>query len=183
MLNELLAGFKEIFSAPFKDLSVLWLLIPMFSLWLILEIYFELHKSEQLGWNTALGNGVSLCWIIIGLLRELFSKELDLLKAGVLIIILLYGVFVIFISFTHKLSAKITYALASPTLIYFIGSVAVLWAFDLLQINFAVFIDLLILLGLVVGLLQIIKHFMPEELGVDKGPELPELGGPSLPKI
>jgi len=172
--TDLLIGFKEIFSAPLRDPSVLWLLAPTVSLWLILEIYFEFHKSEQLGWNTALGNGVSLCWIVIGLLKNAFEGYQDYFKITFLILLLIYSILIIYISFTHKLSAKITYTLASPTLVYFLSSVAVLYTYGLLVPSLPVIIDLLIILGLAVLIIQAIKRFTPEEFEAESEP--PEIG-------
>jgi len=188
---EILAGFGHIFTAPFRDLSVLWILIPIFSIWLILEVYFETHKSEELGWNTALGNGVSLFWLMIPLLKFIFGQEgIVWSKAAFLILILLYGIFVIILAFTHKLSSKITYALAAPTWIYFLAGVATLWIYGSLEITSWVLLDLFILLGIVILVLQIIKKFAPQIGGMGKeGPEeFPEIKVPKgseagFPKI
>ena len=48
--TNILSGFKEIFSAPLRDISILWLLIPIILFWFVLEIYFGKYKGEKLGW-------------------------------------------------------------------------------------------------------------------------------------
>ena len=42
--TNILGGFKEIFSSPFRDLSILWLLIPIILFWLVMEVYFGRYK-------------------------------------------------------------------------------------------------------------------------------------------
>jgi len=76
IVENLLIGFKEIFLAPSKDPSIWWLLAPIILFWLITEIYFGRHKQERLGWNTALGNGLSMFWIVIISFKVLFDKNL-----------------------------------------------------------------------------------------------------------
>ena len=95
-------GFKEIFAAPFKDWSVFWLLAPILVLWIVLEIYFDTHKKETLGWNTALGNGISMFWITANLMRYLFSENManfSWTKFITIMLVLVYAVFVSTIAF------------------------------------------------------------------------------------
>ena len=119
MLAEMLTGFREIFAAPFKDLSVWWLLAPLISIWIVLEVYFAIRKEEEFGWNSAIASGASLFWILMALLKHVFSQDLNWLKISVLFLILAYALILIYIAFGHKLPAKATYLLAGPTITYF----------------------------------------------------------------
>ena len=106
----ILDGFNEIFSAPFKDVSIWWLLTPIILFWLVLEVYFGMYKGENLGWNTALGNGLNLFWIVVISLKALFTEGMGLFsmdKLVVVILIAIYSAFIIFISFTHKIKEKV----------------------------------------------------------------------------
>ena len=71
--SEILEAFSAILASPFKELSVWWYLTPIFILWLVLEVYFGKYKKEKLGWNTSLGNGITLTWINIESIRFLFN--------------------------------------------------------------------------------------------------------------
>ena len=163
--TNILDGFKEIFSSPFKDLTVLWLLAPIILFWLILEIYFGMHKEEKLGWNTALGNGLSISWVVVISLKTISENNFALFsldKLLYIIFIALYSCLIIYISFTHKLEQKIFFLFTSPTIIYYFLGIAVLWVNDALNISLWVFIDLIMLYIVVLIVMTIVKKLLPE---------------------
>jgi hypothetical protein len=162
VLKEMLSGFGQIFSAPFKSLDLLWLIVPLFLMWIVLEVYFAKHKKEKLGWNTALANGITLGWLSLQSMRYLFSIEADgfWLRFVVNIVILLYAILIIYFSFSHKISEKWDFWLASPTPVYFLGMFAIIWGFGLLAVTWWVLLDLLILFIVIVILLRIFRHFV-----------------------
>jgi hypothetical protein len=164
----ILNGFKEIFSAPFKDLSIWWLLAPIIMFWVILEIYFSRYKTEKLGWNSTLGYGLNMFWIGIISLRTLFANDFELFTLGKILFlafIAMYSIFIISVSFTHKLKQKIFFLFASPTLVYFLSGIAVLWFNDLLKIHLWVVIDLIILYIIILILELILKKVIPSAPG------------------
>ena len=91
--TNILDGFKEIFSSPFKDITVFWLLAPIILFWLILEIYFGTHKEEKLGWNTALGNGLSIFWVVVISLKSIFENNFALFSLDKLLYIIFIAVY------------------------------------------------------------------------------------------
>jgi len=162
--DNILDGFREIFSAPLNDLSVFWLLTPIILFWLIIEIYFGRHKKEKLGWNTALGNGLSMFWIVIISFRALFTEELGLFSIDKLIFVIFiasYAILIIFISFTHRIRENMFFLFSSPTAVYFLSGIAVLWIHNLLTINLWVIIDLIILYIFIVIFETILKKMIP----------------------
>jgi hypothetical protein len=164
ILSNLLSGFGEIGGSFIHNHSIWWVLAPIFILWITLEVYFGEFKKEKLGWNTSLANGITLLWIIIDSVRHLFNSKTDSIgwRVFILIIILAYAGFIVYISFTHKLSAKLTYIFAAPTPIYFLCMVAVLWSYGALKLGLWVIIDLIILFSLVTLVFYIIKKLLPE---------------------
>lgn len=167
VISELLAGFSQIFSAPFKSLDVFWILVPLLLMWVMLEIYFAKYKKEELGWNTALANGITLGWITLEGLRHLFSAFPDdfLFRLVANLIILAYAILIIYFSFTHKISPKWDFLLASPTLVYFLGIFSVLWGYGLLSVTNYVLADILILFAAILIVISIIrKKVRPAEL-------------------
>ena len=170
-LQAMLDALLEIVKSPFKEISVWWYLTPIIILWFILEIYFGRYKSEQLGWNTALANGISLVWINIESMRFLFSNHPDnfLLRFVPISMILLYGGFVIYVAFTHKFSGKFAYVLAAPTPIYFLSAISVLWGHGELILTWFVILDLILLYPLILGLFSLVKLFLPEVAEEEKG--------------
>jgi len=158
------SGLVEMASAPFRDASIWWYLFPMLTLWFILEIYFGQHKKEDLGWNTALANGFSLVWMNIEAMRMLFAYSPDLfwLRLFFITSIFGYGCWLIYISFSHKYNPALTFKLASPTPIYYLSIISVLWGHGLLNINWWVLIDLVLVFWVVYGLIYLLHRFMPD---------------------
>ena len=46
--TNILEGFREIFTSPSRDYSILWIIIPIIFFWLTLEVYFGRYKDEKL---------------------------------------------------------------------------------------------------------------------------------------
>ncbi|MBW2992673.1 hypothetical protein KY345_05645 [Candidatus Woesearchaeota archaeon] len=170
-LQGMLDALWEIVRSPFKEWSVWWFLAPVLILWVILELYFGRYKSEQLGWNTSLANGISLVWINIESMRFLFSNHPEpfLLRFIPVSLILIYGGFVIYVSFAHKFSGKVTYALAAPTPIYFLSAISVLWGHGELTLTWFVILDLILLYPIIVGIFALLRKFLPEVPEEKKG--------------
>ena len=162
--TNILTGFKEIFSAPLRDLSILWLLTPIILFWIIMEIYFARYKEEKLGWNSALGYGLSMFWIVVISFKTLFENNFELFSIDKLLFVIAvaaYSIFIIFVSFTHRLKEKIFFLFTSPTLVYFLFGIALLLVNDLLNLTFWVIIDLIIFYILIVIFEFIIKKLIP----------------------
>ena len=149
MFNQIIEGFQLIGQSLVKDLSIWWFLTPIFILWIVMEIYFGQYKKERLGWNTILANGITFSWINIASFRVLFlenSESIDFtLRIILLALFFLYGMFIIYIAFTHKLPQKIGSWLAGPTTIYSFSTVSILWGQGILEINKWILIDFIIL--------------------------------------
>jgi hypothetical protein len=164
----ILSGFKEIFSAPFKDPSILWLLAPIALFWLVLEIYFGKYKREKLGWNTTLGYGMTMFWVVVISLRTMFENNFELFsidKILFLLVIATYSIFIIIVSFTHKLREKVFFLVASPSLVYYLFIIAILLVHGVLELNLWVVVDLVILYIVILLLETILKRVMPEAPG------------------
>jgi len=164
ILESMWTAFKEIIASPFKDFSIWWYLGPILILWGVLEVYFGKYKKEKLGWNTALGNGITLTWINIESMRFLFSEHPEpfWLRFFILLLIMFYGFFIMYISFTHKFSSKATYAFAAPTPIYYLAAVTNLWGHGVLNLSFWVFVDLILIFPVILAILAIFKKLLPE---------------------
>lgn len=186
--TNILTGFKEIFSAPLRDLSVLWLLAPIILFWIIMEVYFGRYKEEKLGWNSALGYGLSMFWIVVISFKTLFENNFELFSIDKLLFVIVvaaYSVFIIFISFTHRLKEKIFFLFTSPTMVYFLFGVAVLLVNNLLNVTLWVIIDLIILYILILIFETILKKLIPAAPSSGMSGKDSELDMPmgNMPKI
>lgn len=146
-----------IFTAPLRNLSVLWTILPMIVAWIILEIYFNRHEDENIGWNTAICNGMMLFWAGLNILVALSISYL-LQKLLVMIILMGYGTFLAYIAFNHKYSAKFTFKLASTNIVYYFGILGILYAHNLIKPTKESITTSLILLGLILLIIRIIKN-------------------------
>ncbi len=66
---------KNILIRPFTDPSMLWIVLPLILILVLIDLYFGRHRSEELGWNSAFSNTISLLWICIIIFRFLFEKH------------------------------------------------------------------------------------------------------------
>lgn len=166
-ISELGQGILAVIKSPFLDLTALWVLGPILLLWVVLVVYFDKYKKEKLGWNTALGNGISMFWISVMLMRHVFEQGLDQSFAALKIIslglVIIYALFISIISFKHSLSSNTVFLLASPTPIYFFSAAAVVVAYDALTLNLYTIIGLVIVFIGILVLNLIIGHFVPED--------------------
>jgi hypothetical protein len=162
LIEQILNGFKLIGAAFFKEPSIWWFLIPVFLLWIGMEVYFGQYKKERLGWNSILANGISFSWINIAGFRVLFMEDLEAISFSprfiLLLLFFLYGMFIIYIAFFHRLSPKMAANLAAPTPIYFLSVVSILWGQGILIINYWIFLDLLIAYIVISLLFWLIRH-------------------------
>ncbi len=146
-LGDILRAFLDIFKPMFIDPSLFWYLGPILIFWFVLEIYFSRYKSEELGWNTALGNGLSVFWVLIISMKFLFDNQrenFEWVKFFALLFLMIYATFLILNSFSHKLRDKVSFLLASPTATYYLSGVAILWTYGKLEITRYVLIALVI---------------------------------------
>lgn len=175
IVENLISGFSQILSSFTKDPSIWWLLAPIILFWLVIEIYFGRYKNEKLGWNTALGNGLSMFWVVVISLKTLFDENLNLYSTEKLVFIIfiaLYSTFIILISFTHKIKDNLFFLIASPTIVYFLSLIAILWINDLLVIDLWVALDLIILYLIIVVIESVLKKLIPAASEEKKHTEL-----------
>ena len=160
---EMLGGFGEIFTAPLKDLSVLWQIGPVIFLLIVLQVYFATHKKESLGWNTGLGNGISLFWVCISMMQRVFTQEnFPWSSFFVVLTVLTYSLLIIYVSFTHKLSSRIAFMMSGVTPVYFMAAIAILMGYGLLSFKLYIVTDLIVIFLLLLLIEWIAKKLLPE---------------------
>jgi hypothetical protein len=141
-----------------------------------------MYKGEKLGWNTALGNGLNLFWVVVISLKDLFTKNLELFsidKLIAVIVIAVYSGFIISVSFTHKLKENIFFLFASPTTIYYLSGITILWIHGLINITLWVIIDLIIFYT-VLMIFEIIMRKLISPASKDSGMEDAGIGDTGL---
>ena len=54
--------------------EALWMVLPFIIILVLIHLYFGRNRSEELGWNTAFGNAISLFWVCVLLIRSLVQQ-------------------------------------------------------------------------------------------------------------
>ncbi|MBN1385624.1 hypothetical protein JW968_01455 [Candidatus Woesearchaeota archaeon] len=98
-IGEMLSISGQLFSAPFRFPELLWILVPVYLMWIFTELFQE-KKGTSLG--NAITNGVVLIWAGVDWLRTLagttqwFEKTIYFYaKIGISALIIIYGALVI----------------------------------------------------------------------------------------
>ncbi len=159
-------AFKEVWLAFTLKPHLWWQLAPVLALWLLLEVYLSRHKREELGWNSALANAITLFWITLAAVQPLFTRPLGEpfpWRAFLLLcLILLYALFLTYASFAHAFRPATIYRLASPVVVHFLSLFAILWGNRVLAVNRYVLLAVLLLWLLVLGLRWLLFWLLPE---------------------
>ena len=72
---------KEMSLLPITSPEILWTILPLLSTAFFLELYFGRYKTEELGWNSAFGNCISLIWVTTALVRFMYDLYGNLIFA------------------------------------------------------------------------------------------------------
>jgi len=122
IINELFPRLTEILISPWLHRETLWMVIPLTVLLFFIEAYFGRNKTEQLGWEGAFANAVSLFWIAILLIKFLIestpSAQLfygQSLRGFVLIgVMFIWSLVLIISDYFHSLPKRFAYIISSP---------------------------------------------------------------------
>lgn len=155
----LITGFQQIGQAFIADLGVWWFLAPIFVLWIVMEIYLGEYKKEKWSFSSSFASSISFTWINIVSLRFIFLENgiVQDARMWVAILFLMYGFVLIFMTFRHVFSERVTSAIAGPTPVYFLSVVSVLWGQGLLEISPEVIINLVAIYAVIWLVWKLIK--------------------------
>ena len=67
--DQVLVRLIQILIVPQYFPQLIWLILPLFFGLVMIQMYFGRYKTEQIGWNTAYANTVSLIWVCFILLK------------------------------------------------------------------------------------------------------------------
>ncbi len=149
-----------IVTAPFSNFKIFWTVLPMLIAWIILEVYFTRHENENIGWNTAICNGLMLFWAGLNILFSMTTSRYIFQKFIIMSIIIGYAAFLIYISFTHRYSPKFTFRLASTNIVYYFGILGILYAYNVILPTARSIFSSIILLCLILLTIRIIKKIV-----------------------
>lgn len=123
----------KIFISPWLDQKGIWMILPLILILIFIHIYFGRHRSEELGWNSAFSNSISLLWVEITLLRFLleehsFGQLLSGPEFGKAMVVVFLGLWVIALAvfnFFHIVPKRFAFMASSPSSVYVLAYIAV----------------------------------------------------------
>ncbi|PIR69411.1 MAG: hypothetical protein COU47_03510 [Candidatus Niyogibacteria bacterium CG10_big_fil_rev_8_21_14_0_10_46_36] len=160
----LLQAFSNIRGVLTADVSIWLLLTPLVVLWVATEFYYGEYKREQFGFSSALTSGMSLVWVSLVAVRVLFLFDREggifaLFETWILLAFVLYGLFIVYASFTHIVTLRAMGKVAAPSLLYFLSIVAVILGEGTLALNYYILLAFSIVFIVLVAFFFIIKRY------------------------
>lgn len=144
--------------------EVLWLVLPLFIATIVMTFYFEKYRDEKPGWNTHVANSLVLFFVSIILLKYTYNLEGGLIsyityldKFIISFVLLLVGIFLLFMNFDHFLPEKYAWIVTSPLSVNTLAYVFIVRVYSDLPCKFSTAISILILFVLVRGVFHLIK--------------------------
>ena len=192
--SQLLQWFY-IFYAPFTDLNVVWILIPIYLNWIVSEIWLEKRFTS---YGNAISNGVTVFWVGIDWARQIthtltYGQLIDwTLYAKITInsLLLAYGIIVVY--FGIKARSFIHYLGRVRVMTYFMLMFTPLM-YGLIPSTLGTFLRIFLFLPLFYIVIEIIDRITPdpktyEEDGTQKDfstqlPDIPSANFNDLPPM
>lgn len=122
ILESILVRFLQILFIPHFFRETIWVILPLVFGLVMMQMYFGKYKTEQLGWNTAYANTVSLIWvcfILVKFMSDNYGVEQSWmnmqLRAQLLLIagVALLTLTLIIMNYNHLLPKKLAFVLSS----------------------------------------------------------------------
>lgn len=152
-IGEVFSGLGNIITAPFRVTSALWLLIPLFVLWLALTIYYFRNPEKNTSYNVALSLAISMFWVLIGLFSRVFDQTpFEGKKFFVLFLFFAYAIFLGMASFRESIGESLLSKLANMTVLFVLSWILIVWVYGGLAITVATFVSSILFLGILIGL-------------------------------
>ena len=162
---QIFSRFNQIIREPFKNIDVLWILIPLLVTLILLQVYFGRYKKETLGWNTAVGNSLALFFVgmnlfswlyreqlIIGIFTNISDPTTALIKTLIAILVVCESIYLITINFFHLIPEGMAFKISSPKILNIIGIICIILVYsktiplDLLTLWASILLFIIILL-------------------------------------
>lgn len=126
MIKEYLSRSLDILITPFIKTDILWIVLPLLLILVMIHLYFGRNRSEELGWNSAFSNSISLIWISVILMRTLYQKNgMDIISdPSSSKSLILVGIFasitliLMFFNFFHILPKRLAFTISSSESMY-----------------------------------------------------------------
>ena len=164
MIN-LVNRFVELALAPVYFSDMLWIILPLISAMVLIDIYFGRYKFEELGWNTAYGNSLVLIFVSFDLMRFLYNNDLITpitFQSAIVFGLIIVGLFLVISTFFHVFTKEVTFNLETVTPINISSYVVVVLVYSKVPLDIYTVISGISLAVLIYLIIKLIWFLMPE---------------------
>ncbi len=123
LVQAIFERFLDFLQAPLTYPEMRWIILPLFFTLLVMELYFHRYRHEELGWNTAVGNGVVLIFVSIDLFRQIYGENLrdalfttspsTSITTIVAMVVGLWGLSLMLFNFFHVIPRRFAFLISS----------------------------------------------------------------------
>ncbi|MCK4589066.1 MAG: hypothetical protein KAT77_01390 [Nanoarchaeota archaeon] len=189
----LFLGWLLIFAAPFKNLSMLWIIVPIYVNWIFTD-FFQERRRTAIG--NAITNGAVVLWVSIDWFRTMINSFVSfnlvfLIKSILIAVVLVYGMFIIMEGIRGKDFVTKLGRVRETSYIMLMFTPVI---YGVLALNFLNILAMVVFFPLFYFLIEFVNHFILPKLGFikheeeaekklegkDEHEEMPGFGGPGL---
>lgn len=158
--------FIELITAPYYHTEMLWIVLPLITALILMQLYFGLHKKEELGWNTAVGNSLALVFVAMDLIRYIFINSpektfmpfifLNIEKIFIPFAVGILAAWILFGEFFHLLPKKFAFLISSSLPTTLLGYLAIILIYTKIPMDLATLMASILMAGVLVIVFGII---------------------------
>lgn len=170
LMPNVLTRLLELLTAPKYNPDMIWMVTPLVITVLLMTFYFGKYGTEEIGWNTAVGNSLVLLFVSVDLLRQIYNGlgnsvvgasimnyEMYPIKTALSLVILFVALILLFLNFLHAIPKRISFFLSSPLPINLTAYVAMAIVYTNVVFDGITVIAGLVLFFIFLGIIQLLK--------------------------
>jgi len=167
---KVLPSMWAILSAPFTSPDMMWIVTPLLISMALMQLYFGRHRNEELGWNTAFGNSISLIFVSVNLLQFVYNQfgwaGFNVLNPVTNKIYLIVGLGAIsftqlIINYYHLIPKKIAFFINSAVLTNMTAFISIILVYTNIPLNLETLLGALTLLIVFIYIFTWFKNLIP----------------------
>lgn len=168
--------FIHLVGAPYFFKDMLWIVFPLIVSLFLMQLYFGRYKTEELGWNTAVGNSLALVFVSVDLFRKIMDYTIgkrfidamfdNLGQWMIATAVLIFSMWLLFGEFFHLLPKKLAFLISSSLPTTLIAYIAIVLVYTEVKLDYATLIAsivLSIMLAIVFKMIHIIEPISIKE--------------------
>jgi len=165
ILIEIYRRFADILLAPIYFKEMIWILTPLLVTLIMMELYFDRYRDEELGWNTAFGNSMVLIFVSLDILRLLYNKGMLAyisLESALVLSVIMIGFTLTLLTFFHSLPKQLAFCISSRLPINVVAYLTIVIVYAGIPVDVYTGIAALIFAFFVSKVLKILNWIIPE---------------------